>query len=56
MKKERVEDLGRLDVLLSQLLNHDLFIQDPTNSLSRLIDDVKELIYECRNIARGDEE
>lgn len=77
MKKERIEDLGRLEVLLSNLLNDDLFDEqnlysscfldwfeklDTTTkeaaliAISRGIDRVHDAIYECRNIAWGDEE
>ena len=79
-KKERIEDLGKLSILLSQIYDHDIFDEierywkrpkdafelfheldeDKQEECIRTIayglDEIRDKIAECFNIADGDEE
>lgn len=70
MNRERVEDLGVLSVMLTSLLEHDLWTQaetdwdlfaerykdaDAVERLQQQILWIRDKLYECSSIADGDE-
>lgn len=64
--RQRVEDLGRIMVLIDQILDNDLLCyartSDTIDYITRdiqqaacNIDNVKEKLYECLSITKGDD-